>query len=106
MTEDGHAGRIYNLTGPEVLSLGEMAKKLSAALNRKIELADVSPEAMRRVLKAGEFPEWQLEGLIEDYAYYASSAAAEIASGVSDSTGKSPRYFDDFARDCAPAFTG
>lgn len=101
----GHAGRIYNLTGPEALSHWEMAEKLSKALNREITFVDVSPEAMRCALKAAGFPEWQLEGLIEDYAHYARGEAAEVTTGVQDATGKPPRNFNDFARDYAPAFT-
>ncbi len=105
LTETGHAGKIYNLTGPEALTHKEMAEKLSAALNRKIEFVNVSPQAMREALKAAGFPEWQLEGLIEDYAHYARGEAAEITSGVLDASGKPPRTFADFVNDYASAFS-
>lgn len=105
LTEDGHENKIYNLTGAEALSHKEMAKKLSAALDRQIQFVDVSPEAMREALKSAGFPDWQAEGLIEDYAHYHRGEAAEIASGVQEATGKPPRVFDDFARDYAPAFS-
>ena len=105
LTEDGHAGKIYSLTGAEALSHEQMAEKLSTALNRKIEFVDVSPEAMREALKNAGFPDWQADGLIEDYAHYARGEAAEITSGVVDATGVNPRTFDEFARDYAPAFT-
>ena len=105
LTADGHAGKIYNLTGAEALSHSQMAEKLSAALNRKIEFVDVPPEAMRASLKNVGFPDWQADGLIEDYAHYRRGEAAEIASGVRDATGKPPRAFDEFARDYASAFS-
>lgn len=104
LTEDGHAGKIYNLTGPEALSHREMAEKLSQALKRQIKFADVPPEAMREALISAGFPEWQADGLIEDYAHYSRGEASEITTGIKDATGTSPRSFDEFARDYAPAF--
>ena len=106
LTETGHAGRIYNLTGPVALSHYEMAEKLSKALNREIKFADVSPDQMREALKAAGFPDWQADGLIEDYAHYQRGEAAKTTTGVLDATGEQPRNFDDFERDYAPAFRG
>ncbi|MDQ3712898.1 MAG: SDR family oxidoreductase [Acidobacteriota bacterium] len=104
LTESGHERKIYNLTGAEALTHQEMAEKLSKALDRRIEFVDVPPEAMREGLKSAGFPNWQADGLIEDYAHYARGAAAEIASGVKDAIGKPLGTFDDFARDYASAF--
>jgi uncharacterized protein YbjT (DUF2867 family) len=105
LTENGHEGKIYNLTGPEALSHQEMAEKLSAVINRLVNFVDVPPDAMREALLGFGFPEWQADGLIEDYAHYARGEASELASGIEDATGKPPRSFDDFARDYAPAFS-
>ena len=104
LTEDGHENKIYNLTGAEALSHKEMAEKLSKALDRQIQFVDVSPEAMREALIKAGFPDWQADGLIEDYAHYHRGEAAEITMGVLDATGNAPRSFDDFARDYAPVF--
>lgn len=105
LTADGHEEKIYNLTGRETLSHAEVAEKLSAALNRSVQFIDVSPEEMRAALVQYQFPEWQADGLIEDYAHYKRGEAAEIANGVQDATGKQPRSFDDFVRDYAPLFS-
>jgi len=105
LTEDGHEGKTYNITGPEALTHQEMAEKLSEALSRQIQFVDVPPEAMRGALAAAEFPDWQADGLIEDYAHYSRSEASEVATGVHEATGKPPRSFDNFARDYAPAFS-
>jgi len=104
LTKAGHEGKTYNITGPEALTHREMAEKLSDALSRKIEFVDVSPEAMRGALAAAGVPDWQADGLIEDYAHYSRGEASEVATGVLEATGKPPRSFDDFARDYAPAF--
>jgi len=105
LTEDGHEGKTYNLTGPEALSHGEMAEKLSQVLQRQVEYVNIPPTAMKDALLSLGFPLWQADGLVEDYAHYSRGEAATIASGVEDATGASPRSFDNFARDYAPAFS-
>ena len=104
LTEDGHEGRIYDLTGPEALTHQEIAGKLSDALDRQIEFIDVPPEAMRGALAAAGLPNWQADGLIEDYAHYSRGEASGVATGVQEATRKPPRSFDDFARDYTPVF--
>ncbi len=101
LTGEGHVGRTYDITGPEALTHGEMAEKLSRALNREIQYGDVTPEAMMEALLNIGLPHWQVDGLIEDYAHYRRGEASAIASGVQDAIGTPPRPFDDFARDYA-----
>lgn len=105
LTEDGHTGKIYNLTGPEALTHQAIAEKLSHALDCPIQFVDVPPEAMRESLRKVGFPVWQLNGLIEDYAHYARGEAASVESGIEDATGKQPHSFAEFARDYAPVFS-
>lgn len=104
LTQPGHENKIYNLTGPEAITHYQMAEELSKALNKQIIFIDVPPAAMKDAVLQVGFPEWQADGLIEDYAHYAKEEAASIESGVIDATGKPPRSFADFARDYAPAF--
>jgi uncharacterized protein YbjT (DUF2867 family) len=105
LTEDGHAGKIYDLAGPEALTHHEMAEKLSAALDHDVQYIDVPPEAMLTALLGFGVPQWQADGLVEDYAHYRRGEASEISSGIYDATGMQPRSFDDFAHDYAPAFS-
>lgn len=105
LTEDGHAGKTYNITGSEALSHQEMAEKLSEALNRKIEFVNVPPESMREALARVGFPDWQADGLIEDYAHYHRGEAATVTADIQNVTGKQPYTFKEFARDYAPVFS-
>jgi hypothetical protein len=65
---------------------------------------NVPPDAMRAALLGAGLPDWQADGLIEDYAHYRRGEASPVTSGVRDATGRSPRTFAEFARDYAPAF--
>lgn len=105
LTQSGHKGKIYNLTGSEALTHTEMAEHLSTALGRQITFMDIPPADMREAVIGFGMPEWQADGLLEDYAHYRRDEASEIASGVQDATGKAPRRFADFACDYATAFS-
>ncbi|HEY7067816.1 MAG TPA: SDR family oxidoreductase [Chloroflexota bacterium] len=105
LSEDGHEGHTYDLTGPEALTHADMAERLSAALGRHVEFVDVPPDIMRQALVSAGLPSWQADGLIEDYAHYRRGEASAITSGVQNATGRPPRSFADFARDYAAAFS-
>lgn len=105
LTEPGHEGRIYDLTGPEALTHAEMAASLSGALGRPVAFVDVPPEAMRGALLGAGLPPWQADGLVEDYAHYRRGEASAVSTGVRDATGRAPRAFSAFARDYASAFS-
>jgi uncharacterized protein YbjT (DUF2867 family) len=104
LTEPGHEGRTYHLTGPQALSHAEMAEGLSAAAGRIIRFVDVPPEAMREAVLRIGLPRWQADGLIEDYAHYQRGEAEAVTSGVLDATGHPPLSFPLFAREYADAF--
>lgn len=105
LTEPGHEGRTYTLTGPQALTHAQMADELATALGRPVTFVNVAPEAMRDALEKARFPDWQADGLLEDYAHYARNEATEISPDVQMTTGQPPRSFADFARDYAPAFS-
>jgi uncharacterized protein YbjT (DUF2867 family) len=105
LTQPGHEGRIYDLTGPEALTHPEMAAQLSHALGRPIRFIDITPEAMKAALLDTGLPLWQADGLLEDYAHYRRDEASMITSGVTEATGASARTFAAFARDYAPHFS-
>jgi len=101
LTTPGHAGKIYDITGPESLTHAELAAKLSTALGRPISYVNVTSEQLLQALSQVGFPLWQAEGLIEDYAHYARGEAAAISPVVQQLTGHAPRSFDAFLQDYA-----
>src|SRR5215217_5151230 len=105
LTESGHEGKIYELTGPQALTHAEMAEELSKALGRQVTFIDIPPEAMRDAFLGFGVPEWQADGLVEDYAHYRRGEAEAVTWGVQDAIGKAPRSFEEFACDYAPMFS-
>jgi uncharacterized protein YbjT (DUF2867 family) len=106
LTESGHEGKTYDITGPEPLTHVEMADQLSHALGKPVEYLDVSPEAMRETLLGAGMPVWRANGLLEDYERYRRGEADMVASTVSDLTGSEPITFFQFAQDYIERFLG
>jgi uncharacterized protein YbjT (DUF2867 family) len=104
LTRSGHEGKTYDITGPEALTHAEMAAQLSEALERQVAFVDVREQEFREALRGFRMPDWQADGLIEDYAHYRRGEASNISSAVKDVTGEAPRPFMAFARDYKSAF--
>ena len=104
LTTSQNDNKIYALTGPDALTFAEMAHQLSQAVGRTITYVDVPPEGMQAALVDLGLPAWQADGLLEEFAMYRCGEAAGVEPGVREALGRSPRAFDDFARDCAPLF--
>jgi hypothetical protein len=49
-------------------------------------------------------PDWQADGLVEDYAHYRRGEASNISSAVQEVTGEAPRPFKAFAHEYKSAF--
>lgn len=105
LTEPGHEGATYTLTGPAAITHAQIAAALSSALGRDVSFVDVPPEAFATSLRE-ILPPWQVEGLLEDYAHYRRGEAAAVSSAVAEITGNQPIDIQQFARDYASAFTG
>jgi uncharacterized protein YbjT (DUF2867 family) len=103
LTEPGHDGQIYTITGPAAITHREIAAALSVGVGREITFVDASPQEFADGLH-GIMPPWQVDWLLEDYAHYSRGEAAEVYSTVADVTGRQPLSIAQFARDYAAAF--
>src|SRR5215472_16794042 len=103
LTEAGHEGATYTLTGPEAITHAQIAAALTAALGRTVSFIDVPPEAFAGSIRQ-LLPPWQVDGLLEDYAHYRRGEAAAVSSAIAEITGTAPRSIEQFARDYAAAF--
>jgi uncharacterized protein YbjT (DUF2867 family) len=104
MTQSGHLGKTYTITGPAAITHAEIATALGKALGRDVGFVDVTPDAFVDALQSCGVPAWQVEGLVEDYAHYARGEAARVYPTVEEVTHRKPRDIASFARDYAAVF--
>jgi uncharacterized protein YbjT (DUF2867 family) len=104
LTEDGHVGKTYTVTGPAAVTHAEVATELGDAVGRPVRFESIPPEAFLAALTGAGMPEWQAEGLVEDYAHYDRGEASAVSPDVAQVTGTSPRSLQQFAHDYAQVF--
>lgn len=104
LTEDGHDGRAYSVTGPVALSCAEAAAHLSEALGRPVEFVDVPDAAARAAMVEAGLPEWLADEIVTLWGELRRGAGAATTDVVRVLTGREPRGVADFARDHAAAF--
>jgi hypothetical protein len=73
--------------------------KVFEASGKQVKFVAIPESAMREALLGFGLPEWQAEGLIEDYAHYRRGEAANVSTAVQEVTGHPARSFEGFARD-------
>ncbi|MDR6972158.1 SDR family oxidoreductase [Leifsonia shinshuensis] len=96
---DAHADVTYDLTGPEELTLAEVADKLSAHTGRVISFHDETiPEAYESRAKWGA-PDWQTDAWVSTYTAIAAGELAGVTDHVERVTGRRPLSLDELLRD-------
>jgi uncharacterized protein YbjT (DUF2867 family) len=98
LTQPGHAGAHYEVTGPEALSYADVAERLSAVMGRTITYVDVPDAAARQALLGFGLDDWFVGALVGLYQDYRQSGRSGYASRVTDTvervTGQPARSLD------------
>jgi uncharacterized protein YbjT (DUF2867 family) len=101
LTEAGHEGKAYDLTGPAALTYGEIAETLTRVLGRPIRYVPISHEQYRQAAVAAGTPEGYADALVDLNRYYAEGHGARVSPAVRQLNGRDPIPFAQFARDYA-----
>ena len=103
LTGDGHAGQVYELTGPRLLTFAEAVDEISQATGRAIQYIQIPQEAFEAGIAEAGLPEdiaWLLNYL---FATVLDGRNASLGDGVKKALGREPRDFADFCRAAATA---
>lgn len=101
LTEDGHTGREYELTGPRALSFDDVARELSDATGRTITYTAVSAAKYKQEQEQRGEPKEGVDLLAELYAAIAAGDLMTTTAHVHDVLGRAPHDFRDFANRAA-----
>ena len=101
LTEDRHNGEIYEVTGPRLMTMGDVAADLSAATGRPIVYVDIPHKAFMTEITNSGAPRdvaWMLDYL---FATVLDGRNAHLTDGVERALGRPPKDFADYAREIA-----
>lgn len=85
-----HAGRTYDLTGPESLTLAEIARITSEETGRELSYHDETLAEARASRAAYSPPEWMMQAWLSTYTAIAAGELDVVSSAVEDLTGTPP----------------
>jgi uncharacterized protein YbjT (DUF2867 family) len=104
LTQDGHAGKLYELTGPRLLTFADAVAAIADATGRDITYTQMDVAGFSAYMKAAGVSEADIEVLNYVFTTTLDGHNAYLADGVRQVLGRAPRDFADFAR--ATAATG
>ena len=104
LTEEGHQGMAYTLTGPEAITNRRIAQILSEDAGREINYVDLPPEQLKQAMLGAGVPEWSADALVDLQRLYREDGASAVTRDVEHLLGRKPISFEQFSRDHRAAF--
>ena len=98
LTEEGHNGEIYEVTGPRMLTFTDVAQEISRAAGREIQFIQIPKEAFAGAIAESGAPEeitWLLNYLFDTVL---DGRNAYVCDGVQRALGRDPTDFADYAQ--------
>ena len=104
LTQPGHSGQAYELTGPELFTIGEMVQVVSRVLGKPIQYVDIPPLAAKLFMLKTGMDKTLVNALMEMLASLRRNEGAIVTNTVQQLTGRPPRTFEAWCRENITAF--
>ena len=101
LTEEGHAGRVYELTGPRPLTFAQAAQEIGRVTGRDLRYVPIGMEDFVSGAASQGVPPDVVSLLRYLFAEVLVPENADVADGVQRALGRQPRDFAHYARDSA-----
>jgi uncharacterized protein YbjT (DUF2867 family) len=104
LTEPGHVGQVYELTGPRLMTFTEVAAELSEAAGYPVRYLPITPAGFAAGLKEAGLPDDFADGLAGVFTEIMDGHNSYLTDGVQWALGRAPRDFSEYLQ--AVAATG
>jgi uncharacterized protein YbjT (DUF2867 family) len=106
LTGDGHENRAFDITGPQALSMTDIAAAIAKVTGKPVRYQNVSPEDRRRALIAAGLPTFTVDALDEQAAERRRHPDSRVDLSTHRIFGVQPTTFAEFARRHTAVFRG
>jgi uncharacterized protein YbjT (DUF2867 family) len=106
LTEEGHEGKVYTLTGPAAISFYEVAEALSEVLGKEVRYVNIPLEDAKRAMLNIGLSEWRADVLIEYAKAHSEGYSNFTTEDVEQLTGHRATSYKEFATDFERVFRG
>jgi uncharacterized protein YbjT (DUF2867 family) len=103
LSEHGHVGKVYELTGPRLLTFEEAVSEIGTAIGRELRYVPVSIDEYAAAALDQGVPEDVVEFLRYLFGEVLDGRNASLTNGVRRAVGRGPRDFSQYAREAAAA---
>lgn len=104
LRDGGHEGESLEMTGPEALTMDEIAARISASIGKTVKYVSIAPEVRRRELLARGLPEAFVDALDEQTTERLKNPIAKVLIETQRTLGVQPTAFAEFAQRHATEF--
>jgi uncharacterized protein YbjT (DUF2867 family) len=104
LTEDGHEGEVYTLTGPAAISFYDVAEALSEVLGKEVSYVPVPLEKAKEAMLGRGIPEWVADALNEYAEAHSEGYSDWTTDDVEQLTGHPATSYKEFASDFEQVF--
>ena len=101
LTETGHAGEVYEVTGPRLMTFEDVARDIANASGRPVKFIRIPSEDFLQGLRQAGAPDDQIWLLDYLFTNVLDGHNAHLTDGVQRALGRSPKDFSEFAREMA-----
>jgi uncharacterized protein YbjT (DUF2867 family) len=106
LTTPGHEAKLYAMSGPEALSMAEIAEQISRAIGRTVRYVSITREERKQALLAAGVPSFSVNALDAQAGERLKGMEATVHPETHTALGITPTPFAEFARRHAGAFLG
>lgn len=99
LTEPGHINKLYEVTGPRLLTFKYIAEELSKALDKKIEFIPISTEVFEQEMIKQQVPIDTIQMLLFLFNEVLDGRNEYISHGVQEALGRPAKDFSAFAKE-------
>jgi len=99
LTEDGHEGKTYTLTGPAAISFYDVAEALSEVLDKEVAYVPIPPEKAKEAMLDRGIPEWMADALNEYARAHSEGYSNWTTEDVERLLGRPATSYKEFASD-------
>jgi uncharacterized protein YbjT (DUF2867 family) len=105
LSATGHEGKVYEITGPEVMSFADVAASFSRVLGRKVEYVDAEPIAYKEHLGKFLSSSWHLDAVCDIFKEIRAGYETKTTGTFKQLLGRAPTSFDQFVADHRALFS-
>jgi len=102
LTEPGHDGQLYEITGPRLLSFSDAVNEIATIGGLPVRYEQVTPEQYKATLDQYDVPKEESDLVMYLFTTVLDGRNSYVTDGVQRALGRPPRDFTDYVRQTAP----